>query len=116
MVNCKYFNLANCVLINAQLALVLLLFVSNFSGTIEQHQFQNETVQRVKQQLSNEKRLIKDLVDNYQVKWGRPVNNMSEKVVVFFGINLVQLLDLVCVLEVQKIKTRTFSIKNSLFF
>jgi len=81
------------VLINVQLLFVLLLFVSNFSVTIEQH-FHNETVQRVKQQLSNEKRLIKDLVDNYQVKWGRPVNNMSEKVVVFFGINLVQLLDL----------------------
>jgi hypothetical protein len=45
--------------------------------------------------LTNEKRLIKDLLDNYQVKWGRPVNNMSEKVVVYFGINLVQLLDLV---------------------
>jgi hypothetical protein len=45
--------------------------------------------------LTNEKRLIKDLLDNYQVKWGRPVNNMSEKVVVYFGINLVQLLDMV---------------------
>ena len=49
----------------------------------------------VKLKLTNEKRLIKDLLDNYQVKWGRPVNNMSEKVVVYFGINLVQLLDMV---------------------
>ena len=45
--------------------------------------------------LNNEKRLIKDLLDNYQVKFGRPVNNMSEKVIVYFGIRLIQLIDLV---------------------
>ena len=44
--------------------------------------------------LNNEKRLIADLFDNYQVKFGRPVNNMTEKVVVSFGIILIQLIDL----------------------
>lgn len=57
---------------------------------------ESQTTQKPNQpRLTNEKRLIKDLLDNYQVKWGRPVNNMSEKVVVYFGINLVQLLDMV---------------------
>lgn len=45
--------------------------------------------------LNNEKRLIDDLLKNYQVKFGRPVNNMSEKVVVYFGVYLIQLIDLV---------------------
>ncbi|RNA00322.1 neuronal acetylcholine receptor subunit alpha-10-like isoform X2 [Brachionus plicatilis] len=45
-------------------------------------------------QLNNEKRLIDDLLKNYQVKFGRPVNNMSEKVVVYFGLYLIQLIDL----------------------
>lgn len=45
--------------------------------------------------LSFEKRLIDDLFRNYQVKFGRPVNNMSEKVVVYFGIYLIQIIDLV---------------------
>ena len=44
--------------------------------------------------LNNEKRLINDLLANYQVKFGRPVNNMSEKVMVYFGIRLIQLIDL----------------------
>lgn len=48
-------------------------------------------------QLNNEKRLIDDLFKNYQVKFGRPVNNMTEKVVVYFGIYLIQLLDLVTI-------------------
>lgn len=46
-------------------------------------------------QLNFEKRLIDDLFKNYQVKFGRPVNNMSEKVVVYFGIYLIQIIDLV---------------------
>lgn len=45
--------------------------------------------------LNNEKRLIDDLFKSYQVKFGRPVNNMSEKVVVYFGVYLIQLIDLV---------------------
>jgi len=45
--------------------------------------------------VNNEKRLIDDLFKNYQVKFGRPVNNMSEKVVVYFGIYLIQIIDLV---------------------
>lgn len=45
--------------------------------------------------LNFEKRLIQDLFQNYQVKFGRPVNNMSEKVVVYFGVYLIQIIDLV---------------------
>jgi hypothetical protein len=45
--------------------------------------------------LNNEKRLIDDLFKNYQVKFGRPVNNMTEKVIIYFGIFLIQLIDLV---------------------
>ena len=44
--------------------------------------------------LNNEKRLIEDLFKNYQVKFGRPVNNMTERVIVYFGIYLIQLIDL----------------------
>lgn len=44
--------------------------------------------------LNNEKKLIADLFANYQVKFGRPVNNMTERVVVYFGIRLIQLIDL----------------------
>lgn len=45
--------------------------------------------------LNHEKRLIDDLFRTYQVKFGRPVNNMSEQVVVYFGIYLIQIIDLV---------------------
>ena len=44
--------------------------------------------------LNNEKRLIDDLFKNYQVKFGRPVNNMTEKVIVNFEVFLVQIIDL----------------------
>lgn len=58
-------------------------------------QHNNETKHIPGYRLNNEKRLIDDLFKNYQVKFGRPVNNMTEKVVVFFGIMLIQLIDLV---------------------
>ncbi|CAF0786011.1 unnamed protein product [Adineta ricciae] len=41
-----------------------------------------------------EQRLICDLLDNYQVKWGRPVRNMSEDVEVRFGLQLIHISDL----------------------
>jgi hypothetical protein len=43
-----------------------------------------------------EQRLICDLLDNYQVKWGRPVRNMTEDVEVRFGLQLIHISDLVC--------------------
>ena len=42
-----------------------------------------------------EQRLICDLLDNYQVKWGRPVRNTSEDVEVRFGLQLIHISDLV---------------------
>ncbi|CAF4867996.1 unnamed protein product [Rotaria sp. Silwood1] len=41
-----------------------------------------------------EQRLICDLLDNYQVKWGRPVRNMTEGVEVRFGLQLIHISDL----------------------
>ncbi|CAF1173993.1 unnamed protein product [Adineta steineri] len=41
-----------------------------------------------------EQRLICDLLDNYQVKWGRPVKNMTEDVEVQFGLQLIHISDL----------------------
>ncbi|CAF0796433.1 unnamed protein product [Rotaria sp. Silwood1] len=41
-----------------------------------------------------EQRLICDLLDNYQVRWGRPVRNMSEGVEVRFGLQLIHISDL----------------------
>ena len=48
-----------------------------------------------KYELNNEKKLINDLFSNYRVKFGRPVANRSEKVVVSFEVFLVQIIDLV---------------------
>ena len=39
--------------------------------------------------LNNEKRLINDLTKDYQVKFGRPVNDVKEKVVVYFESMLI---------------------------
>lgn len=52
-------------------------------------------VSRPGYRMNNEKKLISDLFHSYQVKFGRPVNNMSENIVVHFGIALIQLIDLV---------------------
>ena len=46
-------------------------------------------------QLNNEKSLISDLLLNYKVKYGRPVSNMTEKVMVYIEVGLIQLIDLV---------------------
>lgn len=43
-----------------------------------------------------EQRLVCDLLDNYQVRWGRPVRNTSEGVEVRFGLQLIHISDLVC--------------------
>ena len=46
--------------------------------------------------LSNEKRLIKNLLNNYENVGivGRPVRNTSETITVYFGLALIQILDL----------------------
>lgn len=45
-------------------------------------------------ELNHEKRLINHLLNNYQVKYGRPVVNRTENIVVRFEVYLVQLIDL----------------------
>lgn len=62
---------------------------SDGSHTVVKRQMTSDYV------FNHEKRLIDHLFKNYQVKFGRPVNNMSEKVVVYFGIYLIQIIDLV---------------------
>lgn len=62
--------------------LILLLFIAlNLFGTFV---------------LSQEKRLIKYLVERYRTfgKTGRPVNNPNETITVEYGVNLIQILDL----------------------
>ncbi|KAL7668336.1 hypothetical protein ACOME3_009041 [Neoechinorhynchus agilis] len=41
-----------------------------------------------------EQRLVCSIMDNYQLKFGRPVSNMSESVAVKFGLQLIQIYDL----------------------
>ena len=51
-----------------------------------------------------EQKLICYLLDNYQVKWGRPVRNMTEDVEVQFGLQLIHISDLVCKKEERENK------------
>jgi hypothetical protein len=64
---------------------LILLFISIFASS-----FYCKIVK-----LNKEKQLITHLIDNYQVKYGRPVNNMTEKITVFFECQLIQIIDLV---------------------
>ncbi|CAF1069244.1 unnamed protein product [Rotaria sordida] len=44
--------------------------------------------------LTHEKRLIRDLLNNYPTIYARPIRNVSEPVTVSFGLTLIQLFDL----------------------
>ncbi len=46
--------------------------------------------------MSDEKRLIKKLLDTYEKVglMGRPVTNTSEAITVYYGLSLIQILDL----------------------
>ena len=79
---------------------VLFVLVNELSRSKSAAQLaSNASLSKQQYRLNNEKRLIDDLLANYQVKFGRPVNNRSEKVVVYFGIFLIQLIDLVLYLS-----------------
>ena len=45
--------------------------------------------------LTNEKRILKFLHDNYPVKLGRPINDTDNTFFVNFAITLIQILELV---------------------
>ncbi|CAG5131102.1 unnamed protein product, partial [Candidula unifasciata] len=47
-------------------------------------------------QMSHEKRLIRDLIGNYSErgKMGRPVQDQNETITIFYGMSLIQILDL----------------------
>ena len=44
--------------------------------------------------LTHEKRLIRELLDNYPTIYARPIRNISEPVTIEFGLTLTQLFDL----------------------
>lgn len=90
------------VLLCSDFQVALFLFVMSFLSKRVQVSGQLDTYK-----LNHEKQLIEDLFANYQVKFGRPVNNMTERVDVYFGIYLIQLIDLV---------SRLFFLLNLCFF
>ncbi len=56
--------------------------------------------------LTHEKRLIRDLIDNYPTIYARPIRNVSEPLPVSFGLTLTQLFDLGS--TGQKMQTNTW--------
>lgn len=76
----------------------VVVFINPLSiGTNGQENFNNTTyIEETFFLLNNEKRLIKDLFSHYEVRQGRPVNNVTEKVLIYFGLYLIQLVNLVC--------------------
>jgi nicotinic acetylcholine receptor, invertebrate len=45
--------------------------------------------------LTNEKKLIKNLIEKYPIKWGRPFANDSDStLMISFGITLIQIIEL----------------------
>ena len=56
--------------------------------------------------LTFEKRLIRDLLDNYPTIYARPIRNVSETLIISFGLTLTQLFDLGS--TGQKMQTNTW--------
>ena len=56
--------------------------------------------------LTHEKRLIRDLLANYPTIYARPIRNVSESLIVAFGLTLTQLFDLGS--TGQKMQTNTW--------
>jgi hypothetical protein len=56
--------------------------------------------------LTFEKRLIRDLLNNYPTIYARPIRNVSEPLVISFGLTLTQLFDLGS--TGQKMQTNTW--------
>jgi hypothetical protein len=55
--------------------------------------------------MTNEKKLIKYLIESYPVKWGRPSLDGNTSLMISFGMTLVQILDLVLfeIFSMQKV-------------
>ncbi len=67
----------------------------------------NSSIYRRKtKRLTHEKRLIRDLLDNYPTIYARPIRNISQTVVIQFGLTLTQLFDLGS--TGQKMQTNTW--------
>ncbi|CAF1183814.1 unnamed protein product [Adineta steineri] len=73
---------------------IIILSFLIFFLTIVNYSFQQKCNRERILLWNAEQRLICDLLDNYQVKWGRPVRNMSEDVEVRFGLQLIHISDL----------------------
>jgi hypothetical protein len=67
----------------------------------------NASIYRRKtKRLTHEKRLIRDLLDNYPTIYARPIRNISQPLVIQFGLTLTQLFDLGS--TGQKMQTNTW--------
>ena len=77
------------------LALTLILHYIEADYNYNEFHDDDDEVYLPRFKLNNEKRLINDLLNNYKVKFGRPVANRSENIVVKFEVYLVQIIDLV---------------------
>jgi nicotinic acetylcholine receptor alpha-3 len=62
--------------------------------------------QRKTKRLTHEKRLIRDLLNNYPTIYARPIRNVSQPLVINFGLTLTQLFDLGS--TGQKMQTNTW--------
>jgi hypothetical protein len=62
--------------------------------------------QRKPKRLTHEKRLIRDLLNNYPTIYARPIRNISQPVIIHFGLTLTQLFDLGS--TGQKMQTNTW--------
>ncbi|CAF0905360.1 unnamed protein product [Adineta ricciae] len=66
----------------------------------------NSSTQRKTKRLTFEKRLIRDLLDNYPTIYARPIRNVSQPLVITFGLTFTQLFDLGS--TGQKMQTNTW--------
>ena len=56
--------------------------------------FNPSTYRRRPERLTHEKRLIRDLLENYPTIYARPIQNISQPMIIQFGLTLTQLFDL----------------------
>lgn len=56
--------------------------------------FNASTYRRKPERLTHEKRLIRDLIENYPTIYARPIENISQPMIIQFGLTLTQLFDL----------------------
>jgi hypothetical protein len=82
---------------------LLIKFSESSSSSINSNlSFQPRKTKR----LTHEKRLIRDLLNNYPTIYARPIRNISQPLIIHFGLTLTQLFDLGS--TGQKMQTNTW--------